>query len=67
MGPVRRVIVTIISLAMIAGGGYFLILELFYSDHIFWRVLIAAAFVMSMGFLLLWDGILRPPRAPARP
>jgi hypothetical protein len=56
----RKVILLIITVAMIAGGLYLLAAELLWARIIYFKVVIGAAVLLTLGAYLLWNDFVGP-------
>jgi hypothetical protein len=56
----RKVFVLVVATAMLLGGLYLLVAELFLVHHVFLRIVIAAVFLTGMGSYLLWMDFVGP-------
>jgi hypothetical protein len=56
----RKAILFVVAMAMIVGGLYVLIAQLFWSPVIFFKFVIGACAIASLGIYLLWDDFLAP-------
>src|SRR5262249_19937396 len=67
MTPIRRIILFIMAALMIAGGGYVIVMQLFYAPFIYLRVVGGAGTLLALGAYLLWEDFIRPliKRAPS--
>jgi hypothetical protein len=56
----RKIVLFVISVAMVVGGLYLLTIELFWSEIIYFRMVIAGAMLITLGSYLLWSDFLAP-------
>jgi hypothetical protein len=50
----RRKIRFVVALVMVAGGGLWLLFQLFFADYVFDRLIIAACLIVGIGAYWLW-------------
>jgi hypothetical protein len=50
----------VISIAMIAGGLYLMAVELLWARIIYFKIVIGAAVLVTLGAYLLWDDFIGP-------
>jgi hypothetical protein len=56
----RKILILILSAAMVLAGAYLLILQLLISDIIYFKIVIGAAALITLGAYLLWVDIIAP-------
>jgi len=56
----RKALLLIISIAMIAGGLYLVAAELLWATRIYFKVVIGGGALMSLGAYLLWEDFIGP-------
>jgi uncharacterized membrane protein len=61
IGPLRRLLLLLLSIALVAGGLTLASREISVTEgHVFWRGLIVAGFLTALGGYLLWEDFIRP-------
>ncbi len=56
----RKLLLLIVSVAMILGGLYWLIAQLVLADIVYFKFVIAAAALITLGAYLLWTDFVAP-------
>lgn len=60
--PMRIAVIILFAGALIGGGGYIVFMQLAYAHGIFWRGIIAAGFMVWLGSVILWEGLIKQRR-----
>jgi hypothetical protein len=60
MSKPRKLLIFLISIAMIGGGLYMLVAETFWAEHHFRKIMLAGVLLVLLGGYLIWADIIAP-------
>ena len=56
----RKVVLFILATGMIAGGAWFIFVQLFFSPVIYFKILLGSTMLVVIGIFLMWEDFIEP-------